>query len=91
MVAVAAVLPAPVDTVKVPVVLPPATVTAAGTIAATLLLDSAMEIPALGAAALNVTVPARETPRVTLAGLRDTDKRAAEGVRVSAAFLPTLL
>jgi hypothetical protein len=75
----------------VAVVLPPAMVTVAGSVAATLLLDNAMEIPPLGAAALKVTVPVDEAPWVTLAGLRDREESAAGGVIVSLAVVLTLL
>ena len=91
MVAVAAVVPDVVVTVKVEVVPPAATVTVAGTFAIVLLLESATEIPPMGAALVNVIVPVDDVPPVTLVGLRDTDDSATEGVIVSAAVLLTLL
>jgi hypothetical protein len=80
-----------VVTVKVAVVLPAGTATVAGTVADVVLLDRATEIPPLGAAPVKVTVPVDEVVPVTLAGLRDTDDSAAEGVTVSAEVLLTLL
>ena len=81
-----------VVTLNVAVVLPAATVTLAGTVADELLLDSATEIPPVGAAALTVTVPVEELPPVTDVGLSDTeDSAAAPGVIVSVAVLVTLL
>jgi hypothetical protein len=85
-VAVAAV-PAVVVTVKVAVVLPAATVTEAGTVAAALLLDKATERPPVGAALFKVIVPVEEAPRATLVELSDTDERAAGAVMVRAAVL----
>jgi hypothetical protein len=87
IVAVAAVVPAVVVTVNVPVVLPAATVTEAGTVAAALLLDKVTEMPPVGAALLKVTVPVDEAPRATLAGLRETDERAVDTVIARAAVL----
>ena len=88
----AATVPAVVVTVNVAVVLPAATVAVAGTVAAVLLLDRATEIPPLGAAPLKVTVPVDEAPRLTLAGLTDTDEIAvADAVIPSAAVLLTPL
>ena len=81
-------------TVKVAVVLPAATVTEAGTVAAALLLESETDTPPVGAAPLNVTVPVDEVPPVTLVGLSETDDRATlvvAGVTVSAAVLLTPL
>jgi hypothetical protein len=86
-VAVAAVVPAVVVTVKVAVVLPAATATEAGTAATVLLLDKVTETPPVGAALLKVTVPVEEAPRVTLAGLRETDESAVETVIARAAVL----
>jgi hypothetical protein len=79
--------------VKVALVLPAATVTEAGTVADALLLESDTLAPPEGAAPVKVTVPVAEVPPVTLAGLTETDERAAlpAGVRVSAAVLLTLL
>ena len=86
MVAVAEEVTAFVVTVNVAVVLPAATATVAGTVADVLLLDSATEIPPVGAAALKVTVPVDELPPVTVVGLRDTDDKATAGVMASIAF-----
>jgi hypothetical protein len=91
IVAVAAVVPAVVVTVNVPVVLPAATVTEAGTVAAALLLDKTTEMPPAGAALFKVIVPVEELPRATLVGLSDTDERAAGAVMVRAAVLLALL
>jgi hypothetical protein len=90
-VAVAAVVPAVVVTVNVPVVLPAATVTEAGTAAAVLLLDKATDMPPVGAALLKVTVPVEEAPRATLAGLRATDEITVGAVMVNTAVLLVLL
>jgi hypothetical protein len=87
IVAVAAVVPAVVVTVNVPLVLPAAPVTEAGTVAAALLLDKVTEMPPVGAALLKVTVPVEEAPRATLAGLRETDESAVETVIARAAVL----
>jgi hypothetical protein len=91
IVAVAAVVPAVVVTVKVAVVLPAATVTEAGTVAAVVLLVRATEMPPAGAALLKVTVPMEEAPRATLVGLSDTEESAAAAVMVRAAVLLTPL
>ena len=58
----------PVATLKVALLLPPATVTEAGTVAAVLLLESETAMPPVGAGPFNVTVPVADTPLVTLAG-----------------------
>jgi hypothetical protein len=50
-----------VATVKVAVVLPAATVTEAGTVAAALLLESEIDTPPAGAALFNVTIPVEDT------------------------------
>jgi len=77
-----------VATLKLAVVLPAATVTVAGTIAEALLLDSAREMPPVGAAPVKVTVPVADVPPVTLAGFTTTDKMATGGgVMVRAAVL----
>jgi hypothetical protein len=75
-----------VETANVAVVLPTATVTAAGTVADALLLDSETDTPPEGAAPLKVTVPVAAVPPVTLEGLSEMDERArlANGVMVSA-------
>lgn len=79
--------------VKVPVVLPAATVTKAGTVADGSLLDRVTEAPPAGAAAVKVTVPVEDTPLATLTGLSATEESAAAetGVTVRAAVLLTLL
>ena len=57
-------------TVMTALVVPPATVTLAGTMAmAGLLLERATAAPPAGAAELSVTVPVERVPPVTLAGL----------------------
>ena len=78
---------------KLAVVLPAATVTEAGTVAEGLLLESATEMPPVGAALLNVTVPVDEVPLTTVVGFTETEERAtaAAGVIERAAVLLTLL
>jgi hypothetical protein len=67
-------------TVKLALVVPPATVTLAGTVATpVLLLDRLTTAPPPGAAALNVTVPVEELPPVTLDGLRLNEDRVGRG------------
>jgi hypothetical protein len=62
-----------VDTVNVALVVPAATVTDAGTVAApVLLLVRVTTAPPVGAAPLSVTVPVDEAPPVTLVGFRLT-------------------
>jgi hypothetical protein len=64
---------ADVVTVNVRLVLPAATATLAGTVAAAgLLLDSDTTVPPDGAALVSVTVPCELLPPVTLAGLNDS-------------------
>jgi hypothetical protein len=53
-------------------VVPSATVTLAGTVAAALLLDSVTTAPPEGAGLLRVTDPVEEIPPVTLIGFTDT-------------------
>src|SRR2546428_4980740 len=67
-----------VETVKVALVAPAATVTLAGTVAAVLSLASETPNPPTGAAAVNVTFPCAETPPVTLVGLTDSADSDAE-------------
>ena len=63
-----------VVTVKLAVMLPPATVTLAGTLAAELLLlDKATTTPPLGAGPLSVTFPVDGLPPTTVAGVSETD------------------
>jgi len=73
MVAVVELETAAVDTVKVAVVLPEAMITAAGTVAATSLLDRVTVTPPVGADADSVTVLWELLPPVTLVGLRSTE------------------
>jgi hypothetical protein len=82
-----------VDTVKVAVVLPAATVTEVGTVAEAVLLESETNAPPVGAAPLRVTVPVVEAPPLTLVGFVVTETRdtLATGVTVSVVVLLTLL
>ncbi len=78
-----------VVTVNVALVLPPATVTLAGTVAAeVLLLDSDTTTPPAGAALPSVTVPWDGLPPTTLVGLSVTVLNAG-GVTVSDALWVT--
>jgi hypothetical protein len=81
-----------VVTVNVRLVVPAATVTLAGTVAAAvLLLESATTRPPEGAAAESVTVPVDDVPPVTLVGLSDNDDSvgpALPGVTVRPADWP---
>jgi hypothetical protein len=81
-----------VDTVKVAVVAPAATVTDAGTWAAAVLLEVKLTTaPPVGATLLSVTVPVEETPPATDVGLTLTPVREAAGaVTVSVAVRLTL-
>ena len=71
-----------VDTLKLALLPPAATVTLAGTVAtAGLLLDSVTTAPPEGTAAVKVAVPVAAAGPTTLAGLTDTaDKLAADGI-----------
>jgi hypothetical protein len=62
---------------KVALVVPCATETLAGTVAAVLLLDSETTRPPDGAADVRVTVPCEEVPPVTLVGLTASAESAA--------------
>ncbi len=81
-----------VVTVNVALVLPPATVTLAGTVAAeVLLLDSDTATPPAGAALLSVTVPWEVLPPTTLVGFSVTELNAGEAtvtVRVEVLVTP---
>ena len=72
---------------NVELVLPAATVTDAGNVAAASLLLSAISAPPEGAAALSVTVPVDPVPPITLVGFTLTEAREAEdtGITVSVA------
>ena len=65
-------------TVNVPLVVPAATVTLAGTVAADELLERFTATPPLGADPLRVTVPIEEDPPVTLVGLSVTEESIGE-------------
>lgn len=80
-----------VVTENVAEVLPAGTVTVAGTFARVLLLDSAIEISPVGAAALNVTVPVDKLPPITEPGLSETEESAITGVMTTEAVLFTPL
>ena len=71
-----------VVTVKVALLLPAATVTAAGTVAAPLSLLSDTADPPAGAGPLSVTVPVELTPPLTLVGLKLRVTKAG-GITVS--------
>jgi len=77
-----------VDTVKLTLIPPAATVTLAGTAAtAGLVLESVTTASPAGAGALRVTVPVEAVPPVTLVGLRLKEERVVAGVTVSTAEL----
>lgn len=77
--------------VKVEAVLPVGTMTLGGTVAEELLLDSAIEIPPVGAAALRVTVLVDMLPPVTEVGLSEMEESATAGMMVSDVVLSTPL
>ena len=90
MVTAVAAFTALVVIVKVLVVVPAATVTEAGTVAALrLLLANVTTAPPAGAAALSVTVPVLFAPPVTAVGFTVTLFKAAGGFTVSVAVLAT--
>lgn len=91
IVAVVEAVTALVVIVKVAAVLPAATVTLAGSVAEELLLDNAIEIPPVGAAALRVTVLVDTVPPVTEVGLSEMEESAKAGAIVRAAVLSTPL
>ena len=68
-----------VDTVNVPEVAPPATVTLAGVVADALLSWSVTTIPPAGAAPFKVTLPVELVPPVTAVGLRVNETIEIEG------------
>jgi len=74
-------------------VAPAGIVTLAGTVAALESLESVIDAPPAGAAALNVTVPVDEVPPATLPGLSDTAESVGplvpDGVSVSDALFVT--
>ena len=81
---------AKVVTVKVVVVLPVATVTEAGTVAAAvLLLDSVTAVPPVGANPVSVTVPWDVAPPLTVVGLKLKELKVG-GATVNAAVLVML-
>lgn len=85
---------ADVAAAKVAFVVPAATTTLAGTVAAALLLDRDTTLPPAGAALESVTVPVELDPPGTLAGFMLTDCRLAgggTGVTVSGVVLLTPL
>ena len=72
-----------VFTVKVALLLPPGTVTLAGTLAAPLLLERVTCAPPAGAGPLSVTVPIEDcTPPTTLVGFNVSEETVG-GVTVS--------
>ena len=84
MVAEVTVPTAALSTGKVAVVAPSATVTLAGTVAASLSLDNVTTAPPIGAGLFRVTVPVEDSPPTTLAGFNDTAESAG-GLIVSVA------
>ena len=79
-------------TVKVALLLPAATVTLGGTLAAALLLESATAAPPVGAGPLSATVPVDDCePPVTLVGFNVSEEAVGRGggVTVSGADVLT--
>src|SRR5216110_3131364 len=69
-----------VFTVKVALLLPPGTVTLAGTLAAPLLLERVTCAPPVGAGPLSVTVPVEDcTPPTTLVGFNVSEETVGRG------------
>ena len=91
MVAVAVLLTLLVVMVNVAVVAPAATVTETGTCAAALLLERLTNVPPVGAALDNVTVPVDELPPRRLVGFTPTESNVGSGLIVSPAVLVTPL
>src|SRR5436190_21331663 len=85
----------PILTVKVALVLPGATTTLVGTLAAPLLLDSVTCAPPAGAGPLSVTVPVDDcAPPVTLVGFKvseEADGRTGPGPTGSVVVSPRLI
>lgn len=86
----------PVITVKVTVIAPAGTSTAAGTCAELLLLDRVTVAPPAGATPLSVTVPTELFPPTTVIGLTVTEDRTrgggkGTGAKVSVALFVVLL
>jgi len=79
MVAVAVEVTVAVEMVKVALLLPAATVTLAGGVAAGALLPSVTNRPPAGAGAVRVTVPWELVPPMTEAGASDTELTAGNG------------
>jgi hypothetical protein len=77
-----------VATLKLAAVVPAATVTLVGTVAAALLLARVTAAPPAGAGAVKVTVPVEGLPPPTLAGLRETAESFApdDGFTVTVAL-----
>jgi hypothetical protein len=79
-----------VEAVNVAVEAPAATVTFAGTVAATVLpLESVTTAPPVGALPVRVTVPVEDVPETTLVGLTETAE-IAEGLTVRVAVFGTV-
>jgi len=90
IVADAAVATGVVVTVKVAVVVPAATVTLAGAVAAALLLDKLTDKPPAGAALPKVTVPIEEVPPSTAVGFTATDETTGGFTVNAAVWVPPL-
>ncbi len=90
-VAVCMLVTAVVVITNVAFVAPAGTVTDAGVVTAALLSDKVTNIPPVGAAAVNVTVPVEELPPATDEGAKLRDANAAAGLTVRVADLLTPL
>jgi hypothetical protein len=75
-----------VETLKVALLLPAATVTEAGTVAEALSLASVTDKPPDGAAPFKVTVPMADVPAMTLEGLTETEESQTPTTGGSAIF-----